>query len=87
VSPKTRDKRLHDNQMVETQEMHCQGCGRFLGYQAIIYGVITIKCRNCKQWNTIDIRPDVDFPGKELYNRNGRQVHEGRQRPTERVPA
>ncbi len=31
MRPKTEDKRLVDNQMVETQEMHCGKCGRFLG--------------------------------------------------------
>ena len=69
MSPKTKDKRLHKNQMVETQEMHCATCGRFLGYQAIIYGIIKIKCRNCKEWNTIDIRPekaDLDIIQRNL---------------------
>lgn len=53
---KTEDKLIR-NQMVETQEMHCQGCGRFLGYQAILWGSIKIKCPNCKEWNTINILP------------------------------
>jgi len=38
--------------------MHCQGCGRFLGLQAIVWGVVKIKCPNCKKWNTIDISPE-----------------------------
>ena len=48
---------LVKSQMVETQEMHCAGCGRFLGLQAIIWGTVKIKCPNCKEWNTIDITP------------------------------
>jgi len=56
--PKTKDKIIGKKQMVETQEMHCQGCGRFLGYQAIIWGLVKIKCPNCKEWNTIDISPE-----------------------------
>lgn len=58
--PKTKDphaKDIIENQMVQTQEMHCQACGRFLGYQAIMWGVVRIKCK-CKQWNTIDISPE-----------------------------
>lgn len=50
--------KLGPGQMVQEQEMHCQGCGRFLGYQAIVWGIIKIKCPNCKEWNTIDISPD-----------------------------
>lgn len=49
---------IGENQMVETQEIHCSGCGRFLGYQAIVWGHIKIKCHTCKQWNTLDIAPD-----------------------------
>jgi phage FluMu protein Com len=59
--PKVKDVHTKDmisNQMVETQEMHCQGCGRFLGLQAIAWGVVKIKCPNCKEWNTIDISPE-----------------------------
>ena len=47
-------------QRVEAQEMRCPGCGRFLGFQAIIWGLVKIKCTNskCKEWTTIDIRPE-----------------------------
>lgn len=47
------------NQMCQTQEMHCAACGRFLGLQAILWGVVKIKCPNCKEWNTLDINPDA----------------------------
>ncbi|GAH68141.1 unnamed protein product [marine sediment metagenome] len=45
------------NQMVQSREIHCAGCGRFLGIEAILWGVVKIKCPNCKQWNTVDISP------------------------------
>lgn len=45
-------------QMVQTQEMHCFNCGRFLGFQAIVWGLVKIKCPNCKEWTTIDINPE-----------------------------
>jgi len=53
-------KDITGNQMVQTQEMHCQACGRFLGYQAIVWGTIKVKCPNskCKQWNTVNIDPE-----------------------------
>ena len=51
-------KKISDDQMVELQEMHCVGCGRFLGLQAIVWGVVKIKCPNCKEWNTIDVSPN-----------------------------
>jgi len=56
----TPERKLVREQMVETQEIRCAGCGRFLGFQAIMWGVVKVKCSNskCKEWNTIDIRPD-----------------------------
>jgi len=41
------------------QEVHCNICGRFIGFQAIIWGTIKQKCQNshCKEWLTIDIKP------------------------------
>ncbi|MFA5401244.1 MAG: hypothetical protein WC359_12425 [Dehalococcoidia bacterium] len=44
--------------MVPAQEIRCPGCGRFLGYQAIAWGAVRIKCPNCKDWVTIDISPE-----------------------------
>lgn len=46
--------------MIPAQEIRCPGCGRFIGYQAIAWGAIKIKCTNskCKKWITIDIAPE-----------------------------
>jgi phage FluMu protein Com len=55
--PKINEK-LGNSQLVETQQMRCPSCGRFIGYQAIVWGLVKIKCPNCKEWVTIDIRPD-----------------------------
>lgn len=61
MSEATRVKEdIGKNQMVQTQEMHCSGCGRFLGFQAVVWGVVKIKCSHCKQWNTIDINTPPD---------------------------
>lgn len=45
---------------IPLQEIRCPGCGRFLGFQAIVWGVVKLKCDNskCKQWVTIDISPE-----------------------------
>lgn len=39
-------------------EIHCVGCGRFLGNAAIVIGVIQIKCPKCKKWTTISNWPE-----------------------------
>jgi len=46
--------------MIPASRIVCPGCGRFLGYQAIAWGAIKIKCTNskCKQWVTLDISPN-----------------------------
>ena len=45
--------------MIPAQELRCPGCGRFIGYQAIAWGAVKIKCPNskCKRWIVIDISP------------------------------
>ncbi len=47
------------NAMIPAERMVCPSCGRFLGYQAIAWGAVKVKCTNskCKQWVTIDISP------------------------------
>lgn len=49
-----------DKYIIPLQEIRCPGCGRFLGYQAIVWGALKIKCTNskCKQWLTLDISPE-----------------------------
>ena len=48
---------------VALQEIHCVGCGRFLGLSAIAVGIVQIKCSKCKAWTTISNWPDpIDNP-------------------------
>jgi len=44
---------------IPAEELRCPGCKRFLGYQAIAWGAIKIKCSNskCKQWVMLDVSP------------------------------
>lgn len=51
---------VDDKQMIPAQEIYCPGCGRFIGFQAIVWGMVKVKCPNskCKQWVTIDISPE-----------------------------
>lgn len=67
--PKVEDphaKDIAENQMVQTQEIHCAKCGRFLGFQAIVWGLVKLPCTNSKcrgvdggkTWVTIDISPE-----------------------------
>jgi len=38
--------------------VYCSGCGRFLAYEAIVEGVLRIKCRHCKGWTSLAIERD-----------------------------
>lgn len=42
---------------IPATELRCPGCKRFLGYVAIAWGAIKIKCPNCHQWTTLDVSP------------------------------
>jgi len=45
---------------IPAKELRCPGCGRFLGFQAIAWGAIKLKCPNskCKQWVVLDVSPE-----------------------------
>jgi len=45
------------NYIIPSRELYCLGCKRFLGYVAIAWGAIKIKCSNCKQWTILDVSP------------------------------
>jgi len=53
IDPHKKD--ISANQMVQSQEIHCPICGRFIGYQAIVWGIVKILCPNCKEWVTIEV--------------------------------
>lgn len=44
-------------EVVATEELRCQGCGRFLCLLAIVWGTVRIKCHWCKTMNTVRICP------------------------------
>lgn len=33
--------------------VRCSSCGRFLGYAAVVDGLVLILCKNCKSWNIV----------------------------------
>ena len=41
--------------------VRCSNCGRFLGYEMMMEGVVFIRCGNCKQFNQV-ITPNFDIP-------------------------
>lgn len=61
MPPSTKERRgkIPDapEDVVETREFHCNQCGRFLCYEAIVWGLVKIKCANCKTWNEVRIQP------------------------------
>lgn len=58
--PKTPIPDISPNQMCQTQEIHCPECGRFIGFQGIVWGAVKLKCSNskCGEWITLDINPE-----------------------------
>jgi LSD1 subclass zinc finger protein len=44
--------------IIPARELRCPGCKRFLGYTAIAWGAVKIKCSNCKEWVTLDVSFD-----------------------------
>jgi hypothetical protein len=46
--------------IIPARELRCPGCNRFLGYVAIAWGAVRLKCPNskCKKWVTLDVSPD-----------------------------
>jgi|GEM_PF-1629547 len=54
---------------IEPSEIHCCGCGRFLGLAAIAVGIVQLKCPKCKKWTTIQSWPnEVDSLQELAYN-------------------
>ena len=50
--------KMGDNQVVEAQEVHCIADGRFLGYQAVVWGLSAFKCPICGEFTIIEVNPD-----------------------------
>ena len=53
-------KDIGQHQMVQTQQLRCANCNRFFGYQAVLLGVVKLKCGTCKSWTTIEILPEKE---------------------------
>lgn len=61
TKPSQKERRgldISTDQEIQTRELHCMNCGRFLGYQAIIWGSIKLKCPKCKEWVSLSITPE-----------------------------
>lgn len=37
----------------DLRPIRCSNCGRFLGFEHIVIGVVQLKCKNCKMFTTI----------------------------------
>ena len=67
--PNQRDLPLGTTNEIDLSEIHCCGCGRFLGLSAIAVGIIQIKCPKCKKWTTVSSWPDrLDNGESAHYN-------------------
>ncbi len=56
----SHDKDIVSQQWVQSQEVHCPDCGRFIGWAAIVWGSFKVKCTNskCAKWLTFNISPE-----------------------------
>ena len=37
----------------KAEEIHCVGCGRFMGYGSVLDGVVEHYCGRCKTWTMV----------------------------------
>ena len=37
----------------KAEEIHCVGCGRFMGYGSVLDGVVELYCGRCKTWTIV----------------------------------
>lgn len=53
---------------INLKPIHCTRCGRFLGFEMIVVGVVQLKCPKCKDWTQIsNIPEDIDNGEKKRY--------------------
>lgn len=58
----------------EANEIHCVGCGRFLGLSAIAVGAVQILCPKCKSWTTVSNWPDGIDNGVAIEYTDGKSI-------------
>lgn len=46
------------NNQPDLREIHCTRCGKFLGFEFVMLGIVEIKCKGCKEWTTISNFPE-----------------------------
>lgn len=51
----TKNKSTSDDDL---RQIRCNRCGRFLGYELVVYGVLQLKCPICKNFTEISVLPD-----------------------------
>lgn len=52
------------------REIHCSRCGRFLGFEFVMLGIVELKCKKCKEWTTISNFPEeLDKTQSAVYSK------------------
>lgn len=61
---------MSDEDAYELAEVHCVGCGRFLGKARLEAGELYLKCPRCKNWTAV-LDPDLHgrLTGEEIASR------------------
>lgn len=52
--------------------IHCVGCGRFIGFSALVLGVVRFFCPKCKAFTTIYCFEGLDNSDDTPYDAGGK---------------
>lgn len=60
MAEKQEEQEKQGTYPIKWTELHCPGCGKYLGDYAIIWGKARYPCRKCKKPVTVGVVPDEE---------------------------